>query len=255
VLEAEGPGVGGFTSYAGPAVFKMTSVTRTDNLRDPANPGRIKYTVDFFWEDRLAPTSYRPVEVEKVIDHAGNPVEALGGVEMTIGNGSGWGGAHTQLLDMPGGVFWGQLSFYLPSPVGKAEAFAEISGKVTLVRSTGKMELRIEDALAEGEEKSAEKDGYKLTITKVERRGGVVTSVTTEFTKDGKPVELSWPSRGGWSLVDAEGKTIAGHLMGGHMVVLGGRPEENKAYTLVRVFAPDVTEQVYRFKFTQVPVP
>lgn len=241
------------TSYAGPVVFKLSSISAAGEADGAAAAGKLKCTVDFFWEDRLAPTSFKPARLEKLTDAAGNPCNLPRGLNVSVGKMSASSGDPSSRLEVIGGAFSGKFSFLTPRPAANGDAFAEISGAFGLVTSAGKIELRIENPLAEGGQ-FVERDGYRLAITKVEIREGTAT-LTTEFTRDGNPVALPWPARGGWSLVDAEGKATEGQLMGGCMVIVPLPAEIKGGLTLVRVYSPDAAEVTYLFKFTQAPIP
>ena len=242
------------TSYAGPVMFKVTSVAVEPEDAEPPNAGKLKCVVTVFWEDRLGPSAFKPFLLESLTDGAGRDWDKAAGVEMRIGGMSSSGNRNaSQRLELRGTDSWGTVTLTLPSRRGKGTALGEISGTFGLVKSGGKIELRIDNVLAEGE-KSAEREGYKLTVTKADRRDAVVT-VQTEFTKDGHGVPLPWPGRAGWSLVDADGRSVEGNLMGGrtaHFVLVG---EDKGPYTLVRTYSPEVSDATYQFKFTQVKLP
>ncbi len=241
------------TSYAGPVVFKLTSISPAGEADGAAVAGKLKCTVNFFWEDRLTPSAFKPAHVEKVTDAAGNPCELPRGMDWTVGKTSTSGGGSMGRFAVLGSPCGGKFSFWLARGADNADAFAEISGRFGLVMSAGKVELRLENALV-GVEQSVEQAGYKLTVSKVERHGGAAM-LTVAVTRDGKPVEIPWPNRSGWSLVDAEGKVIEGRLMAGCVAIFAVPAEVVGGYALVRTFSPDAAEGTYRFKFEQVRIP
>lgn len=240
------------TQYAGPLVFKLASVAVERDFNNPA-PDRVKCTVDLFWEDRLGLSVFTPVVIEKVTDADGKDCGVQRGVETKMGKMTSSGGGGGRRLELPANTCWGSFAFTLPNPANRRGALQEVSGQLSFVRKAGQIEMRIENALGGGEP-SVEQDGYKLTVTRAERKDAVAT-VTVALEKDGRRVAFDWPARGGWSLVDAAGNVAEGLMVGG-MVHFQNLPEDDRgALTLVRKFSPDVAEVTYRIRMKQVPLP
>ncbi len=280
------------TSYAGPLVLKIISARKNRSYRSVRKDNRLACNVQVFWEDRLSPGWHEPVEVGKVTDQTGAELKvdqpgARGARRAGMRGGMAW--QFGRARGMRGGMPMSSFQVTVPDYPENLTRLSEISGKLTTAFATGTQEIIIEDVLVAGD-KSGRVGGYELKVTDVQHRRQYVL-VTATLTAEGKPAErMNYGSDqlyGVW-LVDMDGKKYRGYVGAGvrygrraggrgQVIVAGAGagagagnraeadgsrritfrriPEEMDVFRLVYVFPAKVTEQVYDFKFTEVPVP
>ena len=209
------------SAYAGPTVLKLTSATQIRTFRGTAVPAAVQgmlnslnYRFDFYWEDRL-----QPIQSEVAFTSA----KAPDGTELKlnetprtfVGVWGGGGGrrrtaasqAFTNITDVPANL----------------EKVAELHGVVRLALGEGEKEIKVADALAEGE-KSGKLDDTTLTVTSVNRRNNWAT-LGVKMTVDGKDTEITRYPAGspyGFFLIDPNGEKHRGTSYGGFRQAIGG---------------------------------
>ena len=197
-------------AYAGPFVVKVTSATRQKffrrlNTRRSAVEG-LTYTLNAYCEDRLT-TLGTTVTVTKAVDPNGQALEIPAADPDDPMARMRMGGGGMFMRGMFGRARGGNTArVSLPeAPKGLAK-IGRIEGTVTIDVGTGKKQLKIEDALGEGEH-SVEDGDRVLKITRANRmRNTTIISLTQ--TEDGKEVQIprySEASGYGFTLVDPDG--------------------------------------------------
>ncbi|HUV39934.1 MAG TPA: hypothetical protein VMY39_09990, partial [Planctomycetota bacterium] len=203
------------TAYAGPFVLKLASAMMFQSFRPVGGMGQregLTYTVNCYWEDRMD-------VLEKEIDYA--KAVAPDGAELKVNEQRGMGRLWT--MGGMGGrrVPAATSTVYLTEVPQGLDKLARLEGVARITLGAGKEELKIEDALGEGERSVVDGEGL-IKITRVVRnnfQGNNMVGISLTRTEDGKPTELDAyrdSDEYGFHLVDPNGgvhKASAGYGM------------------------------------------